>query len=55
MKSEFVLLANYMLNQVLLYSSAILKFIPITDNIRAIIREEIVKTTVDNIKEAVQE
>ncbi len=55
MKTKFVLLENHMLNRVLLYSSAILKCRPINYNIRAIIREEIVKRTVDNIKEVVQE
>ena len=55
MKSDFVLLANHMLNRLLSYKTAVVKCRPIIDNIGTTMGEEIAKMTVEDIKKAVEE
>ena len=55
MRSEFVLLANHMLNRVLSYKSAVVKCRPIIDNQGTSVGDAIANMTIDDIKEAVDE
>ena len=55
MRSEFVLLANHMLNRVLSYKSAVVKCRPIMDNQGTSFGDAIANMTIDDIREAVDE
>ena len=55
MRSEFVLLANHMLNRILSYKSALLKCRPIIDDNGTAMGVEIAKMSVEDVKEAVKD
>ena len=55
MRSEFVLLANHMLNRVLSYKSALLKCRPMINDNGTTMGVEISKMTVEDVKEAIKE
>ena len=55
MRSEFVLLANHMLNRILSYKSAIVKCRPIVNNGGTSFGDTIATMTIEDIKEAVNE